>query len=341
MNLREQKLFAKSQVGDQQLIDAHFVRWINLAYREIARQVIIPRLNNGNQVTLVVVPGSTQRFFLPYDFSKVISFQDQNFRSLDPILSEDVRQFGEYNSFGTFAQFFEHNGVNQTPLLDSGSTPDTIGIPNRSTTVTASSAIFTDAHVGEWLLPTARNTTTGAGNPEDYAYQILSTSGTVAVPALTCTISVPFRGVLSDGGSSGDLTTSYFEIRPRNTPIIRIWGDPGSTTGVAIKVEYQRVPLKLANDEDIPEEPRLAEAIVHKAMQMAGIAYRQGFMVQAAKDMVMNSLSSFQTVKDFDKQLIHNFLTANPNSRGYSQISGRHLGGNLSQFSWAPGTINY
>lgn len=334
MNLREQNLFAKSQIGDQQMWDAHGTRFINMAYREIARQLIIPRLNSGAPVDLIPVSGETQQFYLPYDHSKVISFVDQTGRSLDPILSQDVKQFNEYNSLGTFVQFFEHNGVNQSPLAESGATPITIGIPNRSKTVTASAAVFTAAMEGEWLLPLARNTTAGAGNPEDYGYLIDTFNSTTSL-----TLSLHFRGVLSDGGTTGDLTTSYFEVRPKNTPIVFIWGDPGASS--TISITYQRVPSKLANDEDVPEEPRLAEAIVHKAIEMAGIAYRQGFMVQTAKGRFMEAMAGFQTVKDFDKELIHNFLTANPNARSYSMISGQHLSGSMGGMDFSGGRVNY
>jgi hypothetical protein len=136
---------------------------------------------------------------------------------------------------------------------------------------------------------------------------------------------------MSDGGTVGNITTSYFEIRPRNTPIIRIWGDPGSSTTETIKVEYQRKPSKLANDEDIMEEPRLAHAVVFQAIKLAGWAYKQTFSVSTSEKAILEALSSFQASKDFDKQLIHNFLTSNPMNRGYSQISGRHMG--RSQYS--------
>lgn len=325
MNLREMKRYAISLVRDQQMIDAHFVRWINFAYREFARQLIVPRLNSGDQIDLTIVPGSTNKYFLPYDYSKTIAFCDGTGRSLDPIKSEDVRQFGEYNTFGAFVQFFEQSQANFTPLADSGVTPITIGIPNRSRTVTASASIFTVDMIGEWLLPTARNTAAAASNPEDYAYLISGfTSDTIV------TIQRPFRGVLSDAGNTGDLTTGYFEVRPNNTPIIRIWGAPSSDApATVIKIEYQRVPSKLANDEDIPEEPRLSEAIVHKAIEKAGLAYRQGFVVQTGMKIVQESVAAFQTVEQFDKLLIHNFLTSNPMVRGYSQIGGRHISSSM------------
>lgn len=303
------------------MIDAHFNRWINIAYREMARQYIIPRLHSGNPVALTIVPGSTQRYFLPYDFSRAIAFFDSNNRSLDVIPNEDVRQFGEYNSFGSFVQYYEYHGVNQTVLADSGATPITIGVANRDTTVTASGAVFTSAMVGEYLLPLARNTATGLGNPEDYAYKIASFTSTTVVVLAT-----PFRGVLADAGTVSDLVTSYFQVRPIGTPIIRIWGDPGASTTPTINLEYQKVPAKLANDEDSPEEDRLSEALVYKAIDLAGWAYLNAFMVKKAQEVIANSLGAFQTVKDFDRKLIHNFLQSNPMARSYSMLAGQRMG---------------
>lgn len=282
-------------------------------------------------MTLTAVSGSTQRFVLPYDYAAVIAFVDGNGRSLDPIPSMDVRQFGEYNSFGSFVAFFENNAPVGTPLTDSGSTPITIGIPNRSTTVTASAAVFTSSHVGEWLLPIDRNTASTFSSPEDYGYRIASLTDSTHVE-----LERPFRGVLSDAGTVGDLTTSYFEIRPRQTKTVRIWGDPGSTS--TIKLEYQRTPSKLANFEDIPEEPRLSEALVYSAIQLAGISYREAFIVKTANDKIAQALSGFRSVKDRDRELVHNFLTSNPMARGYSQISGNHMG---SADRYSGGSIRY
>lgn len=327
MNVREQKIFARSIVRDSQFLDAHFLRFLNLAYRDVARQYIIPRLNAGDAVTLGAVSGSTQKYYLPYDFERTIAFFDSNNRSLDVIPSEDVHQWGEYNSFGSFVQFYEFTSVNVSPLVSSGSTPNTISITNRGTTVTCSAAVFTDEHVGEWLLPTGQNSTASSANPEDYGYLISATTGTVAVPVTTCTIARPFRGVIADTGTVGDLTTGYFEILPRNTPIIRIWGtNTNITTAPTIQCEYQRKPSKLANDEDIPEESRLSEALVYMAIKMAGWAYREAFVVKTSDQTIQSALASFQTVKDFDKNLVHNFLVGNPNGRSYSQISGMRMG---------------
>ncbi len=319
MNLREQKLLAKSIIRDTSLIDAHYVRWANEAYRTLTRKLIIPRLNNGAIVALIPVAGSTQNFYLPYDHSRTINFQDSTGRNLDPIPSEDVQAFGEYNSFGSYVAFYELLGANVTPLAESGATPITIGITNRSKTVTASAPIFTAAMVGEWLLPTGRNTAGGASNPEDYGYRIAAFTSTTVV-----TLERPFRGVLSDAGTTGDLTTGYFEVRPQNQPIARIWGDPGAAG--TISIAYQRNPSKMANDEDTPEETRLSEAIVHSAIGMAGWAYKDAFTVKVARDAIADAYSSFQTVKDFDMKLVRNFITGNPNSRSYSQIAGNRLG---------------
>lgn len=324
MNVHQMKIFARSLVRDDQLLDAHFLRWLNVAYRELASLIIVPKLNNGDPVELIPVDDSTQKFYCPYDYGRTISFTDDNDRSLDILLSEDVRQYGEYNSFGSFVQFYEHCSANITPLYNSVDASVTLAITNRSTTATASSAIFTDEHIGEWLLPIDRNSTAGAANPEDYGYLISNTSGTVAVPTTTCTLERPFRGTLSEAGTVGSLSTSYFEIRPRNTPMIRIWGDPGSAE--TISMEYQRIPTKLANDEDIPEEPRLSHAMVYKAIQLAGWSYKQTFSVKSAENAIATALASFTSSKDFDKQLIRNYLTANPMNRGYSQISGMHMG---------------
>lgn len=322
------RLFAKSLVGDGQMLDAHFVRWTNAAYRIVSRDYVIPKLNAGDSVTLKAVTGSTQKYYLPYDFQRVISFFDDNYRSLDVLPSEDVRQYGEYNSLGSFVQFYEYTSTNITPLAESGATPVLIAIPNRSTTVTASggtpftSAMATD---GEWILPIDRNTAAGAANPEDYGYKIATfTSTTVVVLAR------PFRGTLSDGGSVGSLTTGYFEVRPRNTPIVRIWGDPG--TAVDINLEYQRKPSKLANDEDTPEEDRLSESLTYMAIDMAGWRYREAFMAKRAQNAIAQTLSSFEKSKDYDKRLIHNYITGNPNGRSYSQIAGNRLGSHR-QFS--------
>ncbi len=324
-------MLCKSLVKDSQMIDAHYNRWVNFCYREVARKFIIPRLNNGNQVALTLVTDTaiasstqTNAYFLPYDFSKTIAFFDSTGRSLDPIKSSDVRAFGEFNTFGGFAQFFEQNLASFNALVDPGSAT-TISISNRGTTVTASGAIFTSAHVGQWLLPLARNTSASAGNPENYSYLIASTAGTVLSPSTACVLTRPFRGVTSDSGSTGDLTTGYFQIRPVNTPIIRIWGDPGAT-GYTPYIEYQRTPSKLANPEDVPEDPRVAEALVHMVIAKAGFAYRDSFMSQNAAHLIADSLSDFKTVKDWDKELIHNFLTANPQCRSYSQTAGRHMG---------------
>lgn len=327
MNVHEMALYAKSLIRDAQLIDAHFERWLNMAYRQIASDLIIPRLHSGDQVELVQVTDSTNQFYCPYDYQRTISFVDENARSLDPILSKDLRQFGEYNTLGTFVQFYEHASVNITPLYNSFGASVTCTMNNRSLTVTASSAIFTSAHVGEWLLPIDRNSTAGSSNPEDYGYLIASTAGTVAVPSTTCTLARPFRGATSDGGVVGNVTTGYFEIRPRNTPIIRIWGDPGTTdTNITINMEYQRIPSKLANDEDVPEEPRLCAAMVHQAIQSAGWAYQNAFTVKQGEMMIAKALSEFKSSKEFDRELVHNFLVANPMSRSYSMVSGRHMG---------------
>lgn len=328
MNLAQMKIFARSLIRDKALIDAHFIRWVNVAYKTIARSLVIPRLNAGDPVVLVAVSGSTQKFYLPYDFQKTIAFFDSTGRSLDIMLSEDVRQFGEYNSFGSFVQFYEFTSANITPLYDSIAQGTTLSITNKSTTATASSAIFTSAHVGEWLLPLDVNTTAGASNPEDFGYLIASTTGTVAVPSATCVLARPFRGTLSDGGTVGDLATARFEIRPRNVPICRIWGDPGSSSPSAvINIEYQRNPSKLANDEDTPEEDRLSEAIVYSAINLAGWAYQNAFQVQNAAKAISESTASFVHSKDFDRLLIRNFMTSNPMIRQYSQgVVGRHMG---------------
>lgn len=312
---------AFSIINDQQKLDAHFLRWINIAHRQMTRDLLIPSLNCGDPVDLVAVTGSTQKYYLPYDFNSIIAVIDENGRSLDPIPSMDVSQFGEYNSFGSFACFYEKSSSNVTPLAESGSTPVLIGIPNRSSTVTATGGTpFTAAMAGEYILPVARNTTAGAGNPEDYAYRIATfTSTTVVVLERT------FRGVLSNAGDVSDLTTGYFEVRPRNTKIITIWGDPGSSAVISIK--YQRVPSKLANDEDIPEDPTMSEAIVYKAIELAGWSYQNGFHAKKAPIAIAEATSQFKTAKDRDKELQHNFLTSNPNNRSYSQIGGIRLGG--------------
>ena len=330
------KILAKSLVRESVYMDAHFLRFLNAAYREVSRLYVIPRLNNGESIELVEVTGSTQEFYLPYDHSRIISFRDSTGRSLDVLPSEDVRQFNEYNALGAFVAFYEYYGVNDTPLYNSASASVTCGIPNRSTTVTASSAIFTDAHVGEWLLPLDRNTSSSSSNPEDYGYLISATSGTTAVPTTTCTISRPFRGVISDAGSVGDMTTAYFEIRPRGCPMVRIWGN--ASAAPTIYAEYQRVPSKLANNEDIPEEPRICEALVYKSIQMAGWAFRETYMVKTAQERVLEALAGFQKSKDFDKRLIHNFLTANPQGRSYTQIGGRRMG---QGWAYSHGSIRY
>ncbi len=335
MNVREMRLKARSLIRENQVMDAHFLRFLNSAYREISRAYIIPRLHSGS-VTLTVVSGSTQNFYLPYDHSRVISFYDSNGRSLDVLRSEDVRQFNEYNALGSFVCFYEYSGVNLTPLYDSVAASVTCAIANRGTTVTASSAIFTSAHVGEWLLPLDYNTSSSAGNPEDYAYLISATTGTTAVPVTTCTLTRPFRGVISDAGAVGSMTTAYFQVRPVNTPIIRIWGLAGSAP--TVYCEYQRVPSKLANNEDVPEEPRLCEALVYRAIQLSGWGFRDAFMVKTAQDKINEALGAFQTCKDYDKKQIHNFLTANPQNRTYSQIAGRHVG---QGYAYSHGGIRY
>lgn len=333
MNVAEMKILARTLVREHQFIDAHFIRFLNLAYREFARGFIIPRLNAGPAVTLPQISGETQRFMLPYDHSRVISFFDANNRSLDVLPSEDVRQYGEYNSLGSFVQFYEYTFASIAPLYDSAAVTVTLGISNRGVTATASSPIFTSAHVGEWLLPINRNSVAGSSNPEDCAYLISATAGTVAAPSATCTLARPFRGVLSDAGTVSDLTTGYFEIRPRNTPIIRIWGDPGSSNTATISAEYQRVPSKLANPEDVPEESRLCEAMVFKAIMLAGIVFKEPFLVKTSTEKISESLSVFQTTKDFDKNLIHNFISGNPMSRSHGMLAGRHLGGDLGRSS--------
>lgn len=323
---------ARSLIRDQQLIDAHFIRWVNAAYRNFARLVIVPKLNSGDPVELIVVDGSTQRFYLPYDFVRAISFYDSGGRTLDILPSEDVRQINEYGSLGSFTQFYEHNSANVDPVYNSVDAAVTIEIDNRSTLATTSSAILIDDYIGEWILPINRNTTAGSGNPEDYGYLISD------VPtSSTLTLARPFRGVISDSGSIGDLSTSYFEIRPRNTPIIRIWGDPG--TEATINCEYQRTPSKIANDEDIPEEPRLSEAIVYEAIKMAGWSYKDSFQVKIGQDAVSSTLSSFQKSKDFDRLLIRNYIVGNPNARTYSQgIGTRHIG---MDYDYSPRGIRY
>lgn len=315
------RLFARSIIRDAQLLEAFFLRWINIAHRQISREYIIPALNNGDPVALtpIAVSNTNQKFYLPYDFSAVISFQDQTSRSLDPILSLDVRQYGEYNSFGTFVAFYEYCSSNITPLADSGNTPITLAITNRSTTATASAAVFASTHVGEWLLPLERNTVAGLGNPEDYAYLISAFTSTTVV-----TLARPFRGVLNDDGSVSNLATSYFEVRPRNTRIVRVWGQPGSTT--TINLEYQRKPSKLANDEDVPEDERLSEAIVLKAIELAGWAYQNAFHAKKSPAELARALAGYVLVSERDKLLIHNFITSNPNNRSYSQLGGGHMG---------------
>lgn len=327
MNKKEMMMFARSIVRDTQFLDAHFIRYLNMAYRDVARQYIIPRLNAGDPVELNAVSGSTQEYYLPYDFCSTIGFTDSSGRTLDVLPSSDRVQFNEYDALGSFVQFYEFASSNITPLLDSGSTPNTISITNRSTTVTCTASVFTEAHIGQWLLPLARNTTSGAGNPEDYAYLIDDTAGTTALPTATCTLARPFRGVLLDSGSVDNLSTGYFEVLPRNTPIVRIWGNnTQDSTAPTINCEYQRVPSKLANDEDVPEEQRLSEALVYMAIQMAGWAYREAFSVKAANQMISTTLSNFQTAKDFDKNLVRNYIVGNPNGRSYSQIAGMRMG---------------
>lgn len=334
MNVGEMRVFARSLVRDNQFLTAHFVRFLNMAYRQVASEYMIPRLYSGDQVVLSAVSGSTNQFYLPYDFQRTISFVDPTGRSLDPIKSEDVRQFGEYNTFGSFVQFYECNSVSIDALYDSFTASVTCTIVNGSKTVTASSAVFTSAHPDEWLLPL--NRISGNPNPDDFAYKIASTSGTVAVPVTTCTLERPFKGTLSDAGTVGNFTAGYFQIRPQNTPIIRIWGDPGDDEEISI--EYQRVPTKLSNEYDAPEDVRLSMVLVYKAIELAGVAYQNGFMVKKSMNDVAQTLSQYQTSKDFDKHLIHNFLTTNPNVRGYSQnVVGRHIG----QGSYSTNGIRY
>lgn len=343
MNVQQMRILARSLTRDWSLLEAHFLRFINLAYTEFARQLIIPKLNSGEPVELSLVSTtvpdtSSARFVLPYDFCRSIAFFDGNKRSMDVFPSEDVRQVNEYDGLGSFTQFYEHTSAIITPLYDSVSAGTTVAITNRSTTATASSAIFTDAHVGEWLLPINLNTTATAGNPEDYAYRIASTTGTVASPSTTCTLERPFRGVLTDSGSITDLSTSRFEIRPRNSPVIRIWGKTGTNPSVTIYSEYQRTPSKLANPEDIPEEPRLCEAIVFRAIMLAGVAFREAFLVKSAEAKIAESLSAFQTAKDFDRMLIRNFVIGNPNSRSHGEYGGMRMGGG---FTTQHGGIRY
>lgn len=342
MNVREMRILARSIIRENQIIDSHLIRYLNLAYREISRSIIVNRLNAGEPVELVGVTSQTQSFYLPYDFSRVISFFDSNNRSLDILPSEDVRQMNEYNALGTFVQFYEYKSANISPLYDSYAATVTCGISNRGTTVTASSAVFTDAHIGEWLLPIANNSTAGAGNPEDYAYLISDTAGTTAAPSTTCTLARPFRGVISDSGTVSDLTTGYFEIRPRNTPIIKIWGT-NSDTAPTIYCEYQRVPSKLANDEDIMEEPRLAEAVVFKAVLMAGWAFREENVFKMADAKIRESTDAFEKSKNFDMKLIHNFIVGNPMARSHGMISGLRVGGGPGGAGWAysHGSIRY
>jgi hypothetical protein len=330
-------IMAKSLLRDNQMVDAHLLRWINAAYRMFCREYVIPRLNNGDQVELVQISGSTQNFLVPYDFIRPIAFTDSTGRHMDVLPSEDVRQFGEYNTFGSFVQFYEYNAVNLAPLYDSFANSVTLGIPNRSKIATASASIFTDEHVGEWLLPIDRNTQAGVGNPEDYAYRIASTAGTVAVPSATCTLEKAFRGVLTDSGTVTDLTTGYFYIRPPNQPILRIWGDPGAAA-ITLYAEYQRQPSKLANAEDIPEEPRLGEAIVYQAIDLGGWAYREAFTARKALTAIADALSGYRKSRDFDQKMVHNFLIGNPNARSYAQVAGNRMGG-MDRYS-ATG-INY
>lgn len=327
MDVRSMRTMAFSIVRDSNLLDAHFLRWLNMAYRQMSREYIIPALAHGDQLPLVVVTGSTQKFYLPYDFSAIISMTDQNERSLDPIPSLDVRQYGEYNSFGSFVAFYEYCSSNVTPLADSGSSPITISINNRSKTVTASAPVFTtaDEMEGEFLLPLNRNSTAGAASTEDYGYRINTFTSTTVVE-----LERSFRGVISNSGSVGDLTTGYFEVRPKNTKIIRIWGDPAADD--TINLEYQRIPSMLSNDEDIPEEPRLCEAMVYKAIDLAGWAYQNAFHAKKAPAVIQEALSQFRTVAERDRLLIHNFITSNPNNRSYSQIGGIRAG-RLDRFS--------
>lgn len=325
------RIFCRTLVREWSLLDAHMLRFLNAAYREFARTYVIPRLSAGEPVTLntvsdTIADGSSARYILPYDHEKCLAFFDGNGRNLDVLPSTDVRAFDEYGSLGSFVQFYEYQSGVVTPLYDSVSASVTLGIPNRSTTATASSAIFTDEHVGEWLLPIHRNTATAAANPENYAYRIASTSGTVAAPSTTCTLERPFRGVLSDAGAISDLTTGYFEIRPRASPIIRIWGAQTSTDDLTIRAEYQRTPSKLANPEDIPEEPRLAEALCYKTILLSGVAFREAFQVKIAEAKIAEALGGFRSSSEFDRLQIRNFIVGNPNARSYSELGANRLG---------------
>lgn len=332
------KSLARSLVRDDQGLDVNFLRYINLAYREIARQYIIPRLNAGESVALSAISTTdTQLFYLPYDFCRPLSFTDSNNRSLDVLRSEDARQVGEYNSMGTFVQFYEYRSVSVTPLYDSNANSVTCGIVNRSTTVTASAAAFDNTaaatHTGQWLLPINRNSTTGSSNPEDYAYKISSVTNTT-----TAVLERPFRGVISASGTVGSLTTGYFEIRPRNTPIIRIWGN--ASTQPTIYCEYQRIPSKLANDEDIPEEPRLSETLVHKAVLLSGMALRNAFTVKAIESQIASTLATYQTSSEYDKHMIRNIIIGNPRYRSHSMqaFAGMHIG---RTYSYNAGRVRY
>lgn len=321
MNLREMRLLARSLVRDNVILDAHFNRWVNTAYRDISRTFIVPRLHSGDGIALEQVSGSTDKYYLPYDFERVISFYDSNGRSLDPIPSEDVQQFGEYNSFGSFVQFYEHNSNAGTALYSSVASGTTVSLTVGSTAVSVSAAVLTSAHEDEFLLPLASGTA-AVPNPENYAYKITSIDSTS-----TATLETPFRGATQDSGANVNITANYFEIRPQNTPILSIKGNPGSSTTYTIYVKYQRKPKKLASDSDIPEDDRLAEAIVHKAISLAGMSYRSDFDVKASNANIAASLAGYQTSKDFDKMLIHNYVQGNPNVRTYGQGLGtRHMG---------------
>jgi len=181
---------------------------------------------------------------LPADVSMLYYVEDDTdyiyFRSGIP---------GRYTSARLYNWF--RNMTQGTPLLTGTDGATTIN----STTVTSATGGFTAAMVGEYI-------------------RIGENLGIYKISARTDTNTIvltdAFRGAdLSVPSSPANLTSQYFEVRPRSTKIIAFTDESGDAiSSSTVKVWYSAIPLPLYNDYDEILLPGTGDALFFYVLKM-------------------------------------------------------------------------
>lgn len=249
--------------------DKHKNEWINEANAELCQEFEVPSLKI-TETRNASANSDVQLFPYVYDGSDVSIYYDGRRLDYQPEEGLDLAYTRRTGNKGRVQRYDWAGIVGSPSTATEPGTPHGVILENRSPIVRAFGAFtFNSSHVNEWVrFDPFTDADSVEQNPGEFGYKIQAV-GTDAIGNYA-RLEEPYRGPSSTAAYPASLS-----IRPKETQIFRVYGNPDNSTD-EFTVKCFRRPRRLYNSEDTPEYPRLGLAIANIAVAI-GLRHLQQY----------------------------------------------------------------